>query len=300
MHVQAGDGGHQVVVHPQAAHGVVDGGVDAHGHLVGVFAGDALVHVEQVAVALLDDVLAQALDGVAEIQVDGQAGFAHAAAFVADRLGVARGHVARHQVAEAGIRALQVVVALGFGNLAGRALVALLQRHPDAAVVAQRFAHQRELGLVIAGDRNAGGVDLREAGIGEQRAALVRAPDGGGVAALGVGGKVEDVAVAAGGQHHRVGQVRFDLAGDQVARDDAARLAVDHDQVQHLGAREHLHRARRRSAAPAPGRRPAAAAGRSGRARRTCAKPARRRRSGCPGSRSIRARTARPAPRTGR
>ena len=33
----------------------------------------------------------------------------------------------------------------------------------------------------------------------------------------------------------------LDFAGDQVAGDDAARAAVDHDQVQHLGAREHLH-----------------------------------------------------------
>ena len=49
-------------------------------------------------------------------------------------------------------------------------------------------------------DRDAGGMDLREAGIGEQRAALVGAPDGRGVAAIGVGGEVEDVAVAAGGQ----------------------------------------------------------------------------------------------------
>ena len=119
-HVQAGDSGHQVVVHPQAAHGVVDGGVDAHRLLVRVFAGDALVHVEQVAVALLDDVLAEALDGIAEIEVDGEAGFADAAAFVADLLGVAGSHVARHQVAEAGIVALQVVIALGLGNLAGR------------------------------------------------------------------------------------------------------------------------------------------------------------------------------------
>ena len=38
------------------------------------------------------------------------------------------------------------------------------------------------LRLILAGDRNAGGMNLREAGIGEQRAALVRAPDGRGVA----------------------------------------------------------------------------------------------------------------------
>ena len=95
--------------------------------------------------------------------------------------------------------------------------------------------------LIFAGDGNAGGVNLGEAGIGEQRAALVRAPDGGGVAALGVGGEVVDVAVAAGAEHDGVGEVALDLAGDQVAGDDAARAAVDHDQVEHLGAREHLH-----------------------------------------------------------
>ena len=35
--------------------------------------------------------------------------------------------------------------------------------------------------------------------------------------------------------------MRFDLAGDQIAGDDAARLAVDDDQVEHLGAGEHGH-----------------------------------------------------------
>ncbi len=84
-------------------------------------------------------------------------------------------------------------------------------------------------------------MDLGEAGIGEVRSALVRAPDGGGVAALGVGGKVEDVAVAARAQHYRVADVGFELAGDQIARDDAARFAIDHNQVEHLGARVHLH-----------------------------------------------------------
>ena len=44
---QAGDGGLQVVVHPQPAHGVVAGRVDAHGHAVRVLGGDPLVHLEQ-------------------------------------------------------------------------------------------------------------------------------------------------------------------------------------------------------------------------------------------------------------
>ena len=220
---------------------------------------------------------AEALDGIAEIEVDRQSASPDAASFVADLLGVARGHVARHQVAEARVLALQEVIALGLGDLARARACRPSSGTQTRPSLRSDFAHQGELGLVVARDRNAGRVDLREAGIGEERAALVRAPDGGGVAALGVGREIEDVAVAAGAEHHGVGDVRFDLAGDQVARDDAARLAVDDDQVEHLGAREHLHRARRRSAARAPGRRRAAAAGRSGRARRTCATPARRR-----------------------
>src|SRR5260370_21616846 len=239
--VESGDIRHQVVVHPEAAHGVVYGGVDAHRLLIRIFAGDAVVHVEQVAVTLLDDGDTEALDGVAEIQVDRQSGFAHAAAFIANRFGIAGGHVARHQVAEAGLFALQEIIALGFGDLAGGALVALFEGHRHAAIVARAFAHHCGLALILAGDRNAGGVNLGEAGIGEQGAAPVRAPDRGGVDALGVGGEVVDVAVAAGAEYDCVGEVALDFSADQVAGDDAARAAIHHDQVQHLGTREHLH-----------------------------------------------------------
>ena len=55
-----------------------------------------------------------------------------------------------------------------------------------------------------------------------------------------VGRQVVDRAVAAGGEDHRVGRVALDLAGHQVADDDAARLAVDDDQVEHLAAGEQL------------------------------------------------------------
>ena len=87
-------------------------------------------------------------------------------------------------------------------------------------------------------------MDLREARVGEGGAALIGPPDGRGVAALGIGRQVVDIAVAAGTQHHRVGQVGLDLAGDQIASDDPARPAVDDDEVEHLGAREHGDAAR--------------------------------------------------------
>ena len=72
-HVQAGDRAHEVVVHPQPAHRVVDGGVDAHRDLVRVLVRDALVHVEEVAVLLGDHGLAQPLDGVGEVEVHAEA-----------------------------------------------------------------------------------------------------------------------------------------------------------------------------------------------------------------------------------
>ena len=94
-HVQAGDGAHQVVVHPEAAHGVVHGGIDAHRHFVWILVRDALVHLEQVAVPLVDGASAEALDGVTEVEVHAVSAGTNAATLVADLLRGARCDVAR-------------------------------------------------------------------------------------------------------------------------------------------------------------------------------------------------------------
>ena len=75
------------------------------------------------------------------------------------------------------------------------------------------------------------------------RAALAGPPRGGDVAPLRVGREEEDVRVAAGREADGVRGVRLDLPADQVAHGDAARRAVDDDQVEHLGARVQPHRA---------------------------------------------------------
>ena len=239
--VEAGDVGHQVVVHPQAAHGVVGSRIDAHRHRVRIFAGDLLVHLEKVSIALFDGLPAQPLNSVLEVEVDAVLLRPHAPPRVYHRLGVAGGDVSGHQVAEARVLDLQEVVPLALRNLVRRARVPRILRHPDAAVVAQRLAHQRQLRLVIARGRNAGRVDLREARVGEQGAAAVRAPGGGDVRSLGIGRQVVDVAVATRRQHHGVAGVAVDLSGHQVAGDDAHGHPVVDDQVEHLGAGEHLH-----------------------------------------------------------
>ena len=81
-------------------------------------------------------------------------------------------------------------------------------------------------------------MNLREAGIREERAALVRAPRRGHVRVHRVGREVVGGAVAAGGEDHGVAGVALELAGHQVADDDAARLAVDDDEIEHLAPRE--------------------------------------------------------------
>ena len=61
---QAGDGAHQVVIHPEAAHGVVEGRIDHHGRFIGILGHDLFIHLEEIAVFGFDLGLAQALDGI--------------------------------------------------------------------------------------------------------------------------------------------------------------------------------------------------------------------------------------------
>ena len=70
-------------------------------------------------------------------------------------------------------------------------------------------------------------MDLGEAGIAEEGAALVGLPDGRGIRAFGIGREIEDIAVTAGGKADSVSHMGLDLAGDQVAGDDPARIAID-------------------------------------------------------------------------
>ena len=106
--------------------------------------------------------------------------------------------------------------------------------HPHPAIVAQRLAHQGELGLRLVSLRNAGGVNLCVTRVGKICAALVSAPRCGDVAVHGIGGEVISVAVAAGGQHHCVCSMAGEFAGQQVARDDACSAAIDDNDVDQL------------------------------------------------------------------
>ena len=140
------DGGHQFVVHPNAAHCVVHGGEDLHRCFVGALVGDFFVHIEEVAVACFDFIATKVFDGLREIEEYGQTGIVHTEAFVATLFSGTAGHIARHKVAKSGITTLQVVVAIFFGNILALNFASLqflgifeFLGHPDTSVVAKRL-----------------------------------------------------------------------------------------------------------------------------------------------------------------
>ena len=94
---------------------------------------------------------------------------------------------------------------------------------------------------MVAGHRDAGGVDLGEAGVREPRAALPGPEEGAHVGGAGVRGQVEHVPVAAGGEDHRVAREGADLAGDEVPGHEARRPPAREHEVEHLRAREDPH-----------------------------------------------------------
>lgn len=141
---QTGDAAHEVVVDPETAHRVVNGGVDHHGFFVGAAVGDFFVHVEEVAVLSADPFLAHACDGVLEVEEDTESGNGDAAAVVALFLGGAGRDVTRREVTEGGVFAFQVVVAIFFGDVGSFHFLAAdffsdftCFGNPDATIIAE-------------------------------------------------------------------------------------------------------------------------------------------------------------------
>ncbi len=77
-------------------------------------------------------------------------------------------------------------------------------------------------------------------GLAKRAPRLMGAPDSGDVRSFRVSGEIVNVAVAAGAEDDRIGDVRFEFAGYEIAADDATRDAINHDEIEHFGAREHV------------------------------------------------------------
>ena len=96
---------------------------------------------------------------------------------------------------------------------------------------------------MLAADRNAGRMNLGEARVREERAFFVGSISRGHVATARVRRKIKNVSVAAGREHDRIAGVRLDFSRDEAAGDDSFRVAIDHDEIEHLRLRKHRHAA---------------------------------------------------------
>ena len=117
--IQTGQVALQVVVHPQAAHRVMDRRVDSHRDFVRVFSGDLLVHVKEVAVLASHDIFAITFDGCCEIEIHRQTGRPDAVAGITAFLCRAGRDVARSEVTIRGVTPFEIVVSFALGNLIG-------------------------------------------------------------------------------------------------------------------------------------------------------------------------------------
>ena len=249
------------VVYPDAAHCVVDGGEDHHRIVVvysvdsisqfaGVYIGDFLIHVEEVAVALAHGVDTKTVDGFGEVEEYGEAGVVDTESVVATFFGGTRCHVTGHKVTECRITAFQIIVAAFFGyvgtlDLAFLQLLGVLDvfGHPYTAVVTQRLAHEGKFALLVAVHGDTCGVYLYKRGVCEIRTLAIAGHSGAHVAGHSIGREEVCVAVAASGDYHRVCGKAFHLASHQVLGDDTACafhtvFVLDEDHVVHLVAVE--------------------------------------------------------------
>ena len=225
-------------------------GEDLHRLLVGAYVGNLLIHIEQVAVASLDDLLTQTLDSGLEIEEYCQTGLVHAVASVATLLSSTRCNVTRYEVTECGVATLQVVVAILLSDIRRLDLactqsldVLHLLGNPDTTVVTQRLRHQRQLRLLGAVDRNTGGVNLSEAGVSKTCTLAIALECSRAVRCHSVGRQEEYVTVATTCDYNCVSTKALQLTGYQVTSDDTASLAILNNYVEHLVAGVALNRA---------------------------------------------------------
>ena len=83
-------------------------------------------------------------------------------------------------------------------------------------------------------------MNLSVARVGHVGAAFVSPEGGHDIAAHGVGGEVEDVAVSAGGKDDGISSVGSDFTSDEVTNNNAFGVPIDNNNIEHLGASVHF------------------------------------------------------------
>ncbi len=238
---EAWNGAHQIVINPQPSHRIVRRGVDPHGSPVGIFPGDPLIHLEQIAVPLTYHLESLLFDHVGKIQVHPVAAGSDPPALIAQCFDGAGCDVARHQIAETRVAPLQKKVPLRGGNFIRRPTIRRHLGHPESPVVAEGFGHQCQFGLVRFARWNRRWMDLRKTGVREGGSLLPGPVRCGHITAARIGGEIVDIAVPARRQYNGMRRMRRHAPRDQIAHHDPPGMSVDYHQIEHFGARVHRH-----------------------------------------------------------
>ena len=123
---EARDRGLQFVIYPYTTHCIVDCRINHHwlivfhavdfvGKVARIYVGDFFVHVEEVAVTLLHGIESEAVDTFGEVEEHGKTCVVDTESLVATLFGCTACHVARYEVTECRVAALQIVVAVFLG-----------------------------------------------------------------------------------------------------------------------------------------------------------------------------------------
>ena len=105
------------------------------------------------------------------------------------------------------------------------------------------FATGRNLlaGLSLVALRNGGWMDLREAGVGKQRALAVSSPGSSGVAGHGHGGEEKSIPVPARSEDDSMGCVPLYFSRNKVTGYYSPGTAVDQNEIDHFFTGDRLH-----------------------------------------------------------
>src|SRR6266550_6870647 len=97
--------------------------INPHRCVVGILGSDVVIHLEEVAVALLNGGASQSIDCVGKIEIDAPAAPSDASSFVTHFLCSAGSDITRSEISEARVFPLEVVIAFRFRDFLWKAFV---------------------------------------------------------------------------------------------------------------------------------------------------------------------------------
>src|SRR5436190_18366921 len=120
-----------------------------------------------------------------------------------------------NKVTKRRITSLEVIISFFFRYLSWLTGISCFFRHPDPAVISQRFRHQCQLRLMIARNRDASRVDLCITWISEESTFPVCFPGRCYITAHSICREIKNVAVSSYAKKHSVTKMSFEFACDE-------------------------------------------------------------------------------------